>query len=640
MQKIFKSELGRSMVEMLGVLALVGVLSLAAIAGYSYAVTKWKANETLSEIGQRAMEESLFLMKPSTNPVLGMALPETDFGPTSSLGYAVQAFVSDVNADYFEIVLQNVPGAVCQQLIRDDEISIGVFVDETLASGEPSLCGEEETTPEMSFVFRADLSRFDNCSKKGYFDLTDLSCHCSGNTYIDSETNECLCPAGHIWSEDEKTCIESLCPENQYETVTNGCVPCSDQTPYKVSGAGATLCVSVCGEDNKMFYNGLCVDKNRCTLGKEITDWWGNCQPCTKTSGLYVPHNDFAEAECKACKQTTGKDHHMTSFGVCVQTDACTKGKNVRYFTTSGTDGGCGSCASTNDLMIGRNGVVGPVEKEYCEACVNSAGQKNRKVEGIYCVKVVCDEGEFKGSDGKCYSCANESAVAVGENSGCEAETCGRTIQDGKCLRDCPNGTRILTDDKACYDCSRKSGFSLGKNPSAAAIASCTACTDYKHHVSLTTGGNYYCLYDDQCAGNIYYSGVTTYCFSCSSKSNYGMGLGDFEREKCLKCDDRYIPKEGVCSHKKTCTRTTQFANNGGVCYACDYVSEITIGSHEFSHELCLACDPDKRFIAADKCYRCDSAATPGVTTEEERASCTRCDSRKISADGKCVLMQ
>ncbi len=40
MQKFFKSELGRSMLEMLGVLALVGVLSIAAVAGYSYALCR------------------------------------------------------------------------------------------------------------------------------------------------------------------------------------------------------------------------------------------------------------------------------------------------------------------------------------------------------------------------------------------------------------------------------------------------------------------------------------------------------------------------------------------------------------------------------------------------------------------------
>ena len=45
------NELGRSMVEMLGVLAIIGVLSVGAIAGYSKAMTKYKLNKQAEQIG-------------------------------------------------------------------------------------------------------------------------------------------------------------------------------------------------------------------------------------------------------------------------------------------------------------------------------------------------------------------------------------------------------------------------------------------------------------------------------------------------------------------------------------------------------------------------------------------------------------
>ena len=41
---------GRSMIEMLGVLAIVGVLSVGGIAGYSKAMTKFKINKTIDEV--------------------------------------------------------------------------------------------------------------------------------------------------------------------------------------------------------------------------------------------------------------------------------------------------------------------------------------------------------------------------------------------------------------------------------------------------------------------------------------------------------------------------------------------------------------------------------------------------------------
>jgi type II secretory pathway pseudopilin PulG len=45
---------GRSMIEMLGVLAIIGVLSVGGIAGYSKAMMKFKINKTISQVTQIA----------------------------------------------------------------------------------------------------------------------------------------------------------------------------------------------------------------------------------------------------------------------------------------------------------------------------------------------------------------------------------------------------------------------------------------------------------------------------------------------------------------------------------------------------------------------------------------------------------
>ena len=47
--KIFM-EKGRSMVEMLGVLAIIGILSAGALAGYQKAMAKQKANKTINQM--------------------------------------------------------------------------------------------------------------------------------------------------------------------------------------------------------------------------------------------------------------------------------------------------------------------------------------------------------------------------------------------------------------------------------------------------------------------------------------------------------------------------------------------------------------------------------------------------------------
>ncbi len=65
-------EKGRSMIEMLGVLAIIGVLSVGGIAGYSKAMEKWKIDKALNEYNfliQGLMEHTEQLTKMSqTNP--------------------------------------------------------------------------------------------------------------------------------------------------------------------------------------------------------------------------------------------------------------------------------------------------------------------------------------------------------------------------------------------------------------------------------------------------------------------------------------------------------------------------------------------------------------------------------------------
>ena len=50
-------ENGRSMVEMLGVLAVIGVLSVGGIAGYSKAMQKYRINKMITEIASNDIGE-------------------------------------------------------------------------------------------------------------------------------------------------------------------------------------------------------------------------------------------------------------------------------------------------------------------------------------------------------------------------------------------------------------------------------------------------------------------------------------------------------------------------------------------------------------------------------------------------------
>ncbi|MBQ8870232.1 MAG: hypothetical protein IJ019_02515 [Alphaproteobacteria bacterium] len=62
------AQFGRSMVEMLGVLAIIGVLSIGGIAGYSKAMFKHKMNQTIDIVSRVLMN----IAELPSNTVLGM----------------------------------------------------------------------------------------------------------------------------------------------------------------------------------------------------------------------------------------------------------------------------------------------------------------------------------------------------------------------------------------------------------------------------------------------------------------------------------------------------------------------------------------------------------------------------------------
>lgn len=135
------NEQGRSMIEMLGVLAIVGVLSVGGIAGYSKAMNKFKANKVIDQVNMlstniRTMYSSQRSYKGLNNGIavtLGLAPSEmysaadTESDSTRSL---TNAFAGNVyirtgktkGSDYgaYIITLDGIPSAACITLVTTD----------------------------------------------------------------------------------------------------------------------------------------------------------------------------------------------------------------------------------------------------------------------------------------------------------------------------------------------------------------------------------------------------------------------------------------------------------------------------------------------------------------------------------------
>ena len=95
------NESGRSMVEMLGVLAIIGVLSIGGIAGYSMAMNRYRANEALDAATKYAviLYASYQTSKATGGSFTGDAIPdlETALGTTTNPGGATIAKPAEAN---------------------------------------------------------------------------------------------------------------------------------------------------------------------------------------------------------------------------------------------------------------------------------------------------------------------------------------------------------------------------------------------------------------------------------------------------------------------------------------------------------------------------------------------------------------
>ena len=148
---------GRSMIEMLGVLAIVGVLSVGGIAGYSKAMTKFKINKTAEQVSQIvANVRTLFAQQTSysgfyTQDAIKMgvipdSLTTSTWDITNTFNGRVTVMYSYGNNAHFLVRFESLPKEACVNLATQDwgsESSSGLIA--------MSIGGNYETGPQFSY---------------------------------------------------------------------------------------------------------------------------------------------------------------------------------------------------------------------------------------------------------------------------------------------------------------------------------------------------------------------------------------------------------------------------------------------------------------------------------------------------------
>ena len=195
------SESGRSMVEMLGVLAIMGVLAIGGITGYRYAMDKYNANEILNEVRKRAVTAS-------QQRILGRTIDLSEWSNTIQ-GHPVTT-ADNYNGDtsFFALTVSGIEQGVCDQVIKE---KIPFAVEEKVGEvvvGEDTTCAEGNN--DITFAFKNTLDGEGATGGGEEPEPSDPACEgveCPEGTSCSNGI--CLCSTG------QEVCGQKCCEEGQ-----------------------------------------------------------------------------------------------------------------------------------------------------------------------------------------------------------------------------------------------------------------------------------------------------------------------------------------------------------------------------------------------------------------------------------------
>ena len=621
------TESGRSMVEMLGVLAIIGVLSIGAVAGYKFALNKFRANEIIHELDLRALDLSVQIT--NTNNIINGDL-KTSFSNLLVGQYPASQKRMQNNSDYFEIKVSDLSDQICRQILHDYTTPAVILVNEVGYQSDVTLCKTDDLN-ELRFIYKNDLTPAVTCGQYAEFDINSLTCSCLGNTWFDDSIGGCACPSGKIWSEEQENCIDSLCKTGYFESLSGGCILCDDPTAtHKISTTQRAIDVcNACPNRTYINWYGVSNCQTDCT-NREFYDYQGKCYSCDAVNNIGMVKS---KASCEACGNRVIFDNEN-----CIHKEYCgglDQMSGTYFFATvegNATQRDCTLCSDSARSVLIAN-VKDSVD--LCNAC------PNRVAVGNQCVRNVCQSMEFQGADGACYSCNSEKSIVISNTetakTACTACTEREVTEDLQCrIADCVAPNHMRLDDGTCYGCAR-SGWGLQIIiDSEAEKTACEACGNRY----VLQGPTYtYCANKTNC-GNNYFDDSSGWCRPCSTEQSFSVGTEyTYAWERCNNCPDRHITSDGYCVLETAC-ENTQFVSSKGACISCATADGTVIGTGEKERQRCISCSGTKRFWVGDTCYPCsiETALLTGDSVEEDL--CWACGNRYVDEEGFCRLNQ
>jgi type II secretory pathway pseudopilin PulG len=209
------------MVEMLGMLAIIGILSIGGLAGYSLAITKNKTNNLINDLNLRSTIVSQQLSQ-------GKSASLSEFKQPAYYPITLETFIPNPT-NYFGLKAQNVEKEVCEQIMSDTPAAInGIYQNSTHLS-KASNCLDKTT---LTFVYANGLNHDDNFGNNNDYTCTEKCPTGSINpscTSSEKQKDTGITVCGMICA----VCLNDTCPVGTFKSCGTGETPSyHSQTKY------------------------------------------------------------------------------------------------------------------------------------------------------------------------------------------------------------------------------------------------------------------------------------------------------------------------------------------------------------------------------------------------------------------------
>ena len=658
-------ESGRSMVEILGVLCVVGVLIIGGTKGYTWGMNKYRDNKIIDGLQHRMLLAGLGRRSNYS------ALNQKDQIEESLMGYTVSFDPSFTDQaleveDAKKITLSGMEQKVCQFIKSDSnlvtmsqESNTMVLINNVQLSKNP-VCSDTNGNslsvimiPPKDEVASEELT--ENCSYMGRAYQPGQGVNecgvCQGGTIVSDPTKGTVCQVcnpvtwlldnvddGKMKQEDGRCCIKgeltwhnSFCPKPATScTLGNQSYPNGSDVgtcgichagKIEVNSAKFNAACQICDQrtytiENKFGTcdynggsdNGMCA-KGNCISCSGWIDALGNCCP------------DSAECseECQTTNQCTGG--RVCSGGHCTCPTGTFELKN-------------GTCNDCSDLYR-REATKSECDKCGAERISVASGGKE------FC-DWVCPEGWFRNDNRNCTECGHLAAKQTSQEecnkcTGDLARTWDPTTRNCSLGTECPTGYFLIKENKMCRSCSDKTAY-------PAESANCAKCGDQR----MMVGSN--CALTGSCPDDYFWVSGTKSCLSCSDTY-----AAKTDENSCNACGGSrwYGKKDGIgqAGYCEPVCPAGWFQNANGNCTDCANGSGKA--TTEAQCDLCQTTAFERELRKDGKCYLKNpptsgyftdntgvyrSCSDPESYKPNNTKECSKCGELREMVSGLCVL--